>query len=172
MKPFQMKPHGLPPSSPTLTSMNGRNDDANGTSDHGQTGYQIGFLLRGAHQRAATAFNVALEPLGIEGRHFAVLNKLERHPLSQRQLVDLIGSDKASMVRLVDDLEAKRLVRRDTVPGDRRIRAVTLTEHGVKTLAQARATARSVSVGLLAHMNPDRRDQLTTLLAEFLRGED
>ncbi|MFF7986753.1 MarR family winged helix-turn-helix transcriptional regulator [Streptomyces sp. NPDC007901] len=106
-----------------------------------------------------------------EGRHFAVLNQLDRAPRSQRQLIDLIGSDKASMVRLVDDLEAKGLVRRDPAPGDRRVRAVTLTEHGAMLLSQARDTARDVAAGLLTHMKPDDQEELTRLLAEFLRGQ-
>jgi MarR family transcriptional regulator, lower aerobic nicotinate degradation pathway regulator len=153
--------------------MSGRTDDETGTGmpRNGPTSYEIGFLLRGAHQRAAAAFSTALAPLGIEGRHFAVLNQLDRQPHSQRQLVDLIGSDKASMVRLVDDLEAKGLVRRDPAPGDRRVRAVTLTEHGTTVLSQARETARDVAAGLLTHMKPDDREDLTRLLGEFLRPQ-
>ena len=153
--------------------MSGRTDDETGTGmpRNGPTSYGIGFLLRGAHQRAAAAFSTALAPLGIEGRHFAVLNQLDRQPHSQRQLVDLIGSDKASMVRLVDDLEAKGLVRRDPAPGDRRVRAVTLTEHGTTVLSQARETARDVAAGLLTHMKPDDREDLTRLLGEFLRPQ-
>jgi DNA-binding MarR family transcriptional regulator len=133
-----------------------------------EPGYEIGFLLRRAHARAAQAFSAALEPLAIEGRHFAVLNHLDRHPRSQRELVELIGSDKASMVRLIDDLEAKGLVRRDPAPRDRRTHAVTLTEDGTRALTEARRTAGRVATQLLAHMPPHDRAQLIGLLGEFV----
>jgi DNA-binding MarR family transcriptional regulator len=133
-----------------------------------EPGYQIGFLLRLAHGRAARAFSAALEPLAIEGRHFAVLHHLDRHPRSQRELVELIDSDKASMVRLIDDLEAKGLVRRDSTPGDRRVHAVTLTDAGTKALIEARHTAGVVATRLLAHLPPDDRARLISLLIEFV----
>jgi DNA-binding MarR family transcriptional regulator len=151
--------------------MGDRSNNRTGRPGNGPISYEIGFLLRAAHQRAGAAFSTALQPLGIEGRHFAVLNQLDGQSHSQRRLVDLTGSDKASMVRLVDDLEAKGIVARNPAPGDRRVRAVTLTDHGTKVLAQARGIAREVAAALLTHMNPDDRDDLTRLLGEFLRGQ-
>src|SRR5689334_20737814 len=71
---------------------------------------RIGPLLRLAQRRAARTFSEALRPLGVEGRHYGVLLNLAKHgPLSQRQLIDLTGSDKSAMVRTVDDLEARGL---------------------------------------------------------------
>jgi DNA-binding MarR family transcriptional regulator len=128
----------------------------------------VGFLLRWAHVRAARNFNVALAPLGIEGKHFGVLSFLAEHPRSQRQLVDLTGSDKASMVRTIDELEARGFVRREPDPRDRRAYAVTLTPLGVQTLSLARTIAAEVSDALVAHMQPAHRGQLRELLAEFL----
>ena len=70
--------------------------------------FALGLLMRRAHDRAAAALVQALRPLGLELRHFAVLIMLNAHgPLSQSALVQLTGSDKASMVRVVDDLEAR-----------------------------------------------------------------
>jgi DNA-binding MarR family transcriptional regulator len=137
-------------------------------SDDHELRYEIGPLLRLAHGRAARAFSAALEPLAIEGKHFAVLNHLDRHPRSQRELIELIDSDKASMVRLIDDLEAKGLVRRDLAPGDRRVRAVTLTDGGKAALVEARRTAGLVATRLLAHLPPDDRARLISLLREFV----
>ena len=133
--------------------------------------YSIGFLLRQAHRKAAMTFAEALEPLGIAGRHFGVLHALNRGgPLSQRELVDEVASDKASMVRIVDDLEADGLAVRRPAPRDRRVRSVEITDHGRETLAEAEQTARLVAARLLAHLEPAEREQLTTLLAEFIRG--
>jgi DNA-binding MarR family transcriptional regulator len=139
------------------------------TSNEGLQDYSIGFLLRQAHQRAAAAFAAELEPLGISGRHFAVLHTLNRRgPLSQRELVDSVASDKASMVRIVDDLEAEGMAVRRPAPGDRRVRSVEITDHGRKTVEEAERTARLVTARLLAHLTPKKREQLTALLAEFI----
>jgi DNA-binding MarR family transcriptional regulator len=141
------------------------------TSDEGFQDYAIGFLLREAHERAAAAFATALEPLGIAGRHFAVLHILDRRgPLSQRELVDSTGSHKASMVRIVDDLETERLAARRPIQGDRRVWSVEITDHGRETLNEAEHTARLVTAQLLSHLNQDKRELLTALLTEFVRG--
>ncbi|MCU1681709.1 MAG: MarR family transcriptional regulator [Amycolatopsis sp.] len=141
------------------------------TSEELSLDHNIGFLLRQAHQRAAAAFANALEPHEISGRHYPVLHTLgKRGPLSQRELVDSVNSDKASMVRIVDDLEAKGLAARRPAPGDRRVRSVELTEHGREVLAKAEQTAVDVAESLLTHLDQRKRAQLTALLLDFLHA--
>jgi DNA-binding MarR family transcriptional regulator len=140
-------------------------------TDEGTMDYAIGFLLRQAHQRASSAFAEALEPLGISGRHFGVLHNLGRSgPLSQRELVDRVASDKASMVRTVDDLERAGLAARRPTPGDRRVHSVEITDRGREVLATADQTARHVAIRLMDHLDPVKRSQLVELLTEFLQG--
>src|SRR5262245_64977623 len=80
-----------------------------------------GLLLRHAHWHAAAVMTEALRPLGIELRHFAVLIVLVDHgPTVQRDLAEATGTDKAGIMRVVDDLERKGLAVRKAVPGDRR----------------------------------------------------
>jgi DNA-binding MarR family transcriptional regulator len=135
--------------------------------------YAVGQLLRRAHTRAARAFGEALAPLGIEGRHFGVLAVLADHgPQTQRDLVECVGSDRVSMMRIVDDLEARELAVRRAVPGDRRLRAVELTEHGREVFHTAEKTARETSEALLSHLEPAERTALTGLLLRFLRATD
>jgi MarR family transcriptional regulator, lower aerobic nicotinate degradation pathway regulator len=135
--------------------------------------YAVGQLLRRAHARAARAFGEALTPLGIEGRHFGVLAVLAaRGSQTQRDLVVRVGSDRVSMMRIVDDLEARKLAVRRAVPGDRRLRAVELTEHGREVFHTAEKTARETSEALLAHLEPAERTALTGLLSRFLQATD
>jgi DNA-binding MarR family transcriptional regulator len=135
--------------------------------------YAVGQLLRRAHARAARAFGEALTPLGIEGRHFGVLAVLaDRGSQTQRDLVERVGSDRVSMMRIVDDLEARKLAVRRAVPGDRRLRAVELTEHGREVFHTAEKTARKTSEALLAHLEPAERTALTGLLSRFLQATD
>jgi DNA-binding MarR family transcriptional regulator len=133
--------------------------------------YSLGPLLRLAAQRAASTFT-ALSPLDIDGRHFGVLlNLARRGPLSQRQLTAHTGSDKSTMVRTVDDLEAKGLAIRRPAAGDRRAYAVELTDAGRDLFVRAEQVAHTVNDLLLAHLEPGERDQLRHLLRRFLAAE-
>ncbi|HEY4021132.1 MAG TPA: MarR family transcriptional regulator [Pseudonocardiaceae bacterium] len=133
--------------------------------------YEIGVLLRKAHSKAAEAFNEALRPLDIQGKHFGVLLLLHRSgPLSQRQLIDRLGSDKSAMVRFIDDLEARDLCVRRPAEHDRRAHAVALTPHGEEVFVRAERGAHAVSRELLAGFEPAEREQLVELLARFVRN--
>ncbi|MEV5878369.1 MarR family transcriptional regulator [Streptomyces sp. NPDC052101] len=130
---------------------------------------RIGPLLRLAQRRAARTFTEALRPLGIEGRHYGVLLNLATHgPLSQRQLIDLTGSDKSAMVRTVDDLEARGLAERRPSPADRRAYAVELTDEGKALFADASRISDEVGARLFECMEEDDQELLCVLLGRFI----
>jgi DNA-binding MarR family transcriptional regulator len=134
--------------------------------------FRIGLLLRQAHRRAATAFTRALEPLGIDGRDFGVLLLLDTLGVAtQKQLIDRLGSDKASMVRTIDRLEAQGFLTRDQSPTNRRAQDVRLTDAGRRTYASAQEEAQRVVADLFVEFSRDERQQLMTLLDRFVRAE-
>jgi DNA-binding MarR family transcriptional regulator len=131
--------------------------------------YEIGPLLRRAHRKAANAFTAALQSLDLQSKHFGVLLTLHRAgPLSQRQLIERLDSDKSSMVRLIDELEARDLCSRTKAEGDRRAYAVQLTDAGRKVFAEAERTATTVSEALLSGFAPKECQQLQDLLTRFI----
>ncbi|MHA5050616.1 MarR family winged helix-turn-helix transcriptional regulator [Streptomyces sp. SD15] len=130
--------------------------------------FALGLLLRRAHWRAATVTAEALRPLGIECRHFAVLIVLvDRGPTVQRDLAAATGSDKAGIMRVVDDLERKGLAVRKTVPEDRRVRAVEITPQGIELFDRAHASADLPAERLASELGPGEPEQLTDLLTRF-----
>jgi DNA-binding MarR family transcriptional regulator len=130
--------------------------------------FALGLLLRRAHWRAAAVMAEALHPLGIELRHFAVLIVLvDRGATVQRDLVAATGSDKAGIMRVVDDLERRGLAVRKTVPGDRRVRAVEITPQGIELFDAAHVAAEPLAERLVAQMEPGEPEQLTDLLTRF-----
>jgi MarR family transcriptional regulator, lower aerobic nicotinate degradation pathway regulator len=130
--------------------------------------FALGLLLRRAHWRAAAVMTEALRPLGIELRHFAVLIVLVNHgPTEQRDLVDATGSDKAGIMRVVDDLERMGLVVRKTVPGDRRARAVEITPQGVELFDAAHVAAEPLAERLVTQLGPGESERLRDLLTRF-----
>jgi DNA-binding MarR family transcriptional regulator len=130
--------------------------------------FALGLLMRRAHDRAASALVEALRPLGLELRHFAVLIALNASgAMNQSALVAAVGSDKASMVRVVDDLEARGLVTRRPIPGDRRVHLVEMTPQGLEAFDAAHVSARPIADRLVAHLRPGEAGQLLDLLTRF-----
>ncbi|MBA2951811.1 MarR family winged helix-turn-helix transcriptional regulator [Streptomyces himalayensis] len=130
--------------------------------------FALGLLLRRAHWHAAAVMTEALRPLGIELRHFAVLIVLvNRGPTVQRDLAAATGTDKAGIMRVVDDLERKGLAVRRTVPGDRRVRAVEITPQGIELFDAAHVAAEPLAERLVAELGPGEPEQLTDLLTRL-----
>jgi DNA-binding MarR family transcriptional regulator len=135
--------------------------------------FALGLLLRQAHWRAAAVMGEALRPLGIELRHFAVLIVLvNRGPTVQRDLATATGSDKAGIMRVVDDLERKGLAVRKSVPGDRRVRAVEITPEGLELFDAAHAAAEPLAERLIAELEPGEPEKLQDLLTRFAYRAD
>ncbi|CAM03814.1 DNA-binding MarR family transcriptional regulator [Saccharopolyspora erythraea NRRL 2338] len=130
--------------------------------------FALGLLLRQAHWRAASVMAEALRPLGIELRHFAVLIELvNRGPTVQRDLAAATGSDKAGIMRVVDDLERKGLAVRKAVAGDRRARAVEITPDGLELFDAAHVAAEPLAERLVAGLGSGEAEQLKALLTRF-----
>jgi DNA-binding MarR family transcriptional regulator len=131
--------------------------------------FALGLLLRRAHWHAATVMTEALRPLGLELRHFAVLVVLaDRGPTVQRDLAAATGSDKAGIMRVVDDLEIRGLAVRRTVPGDRRVRAVEITPQGLELFDAAHVAAAPLAERLVAELGPGEPEQLRDLLTRLV----
>lgn len=135
--------------------------------------FALGLLLRRAHWRAQTVMTEALRPLGIELRHFSVLIVLvNRGPTVQRDLAAATGTDKAGIMRVVDDLERKGLAVRRAVPGDRRVRAVEITPQGLELFDAAHVAARTPAESLVAQLAPGEAGQLMDLLTRFAHPQE
>lgn len=135
--------------------------------------FALGLLLRRAHWRAAAVMGEALRPLGIELRHFAVLIELvNQGPMVQRDLAAATGSDKAGIMRIVDDLERKGLAVRKAVPGDRRVRAVEITPEGLELFDAAHVAAEPLAERLVAELGRGEHERLTDLLTRFAHPAD
>ena len=133
----------------------------------------VGLLLRRAHRRSAREFGRRLQPLGIDPRHAGVLLQLDRGgPVTQRDLILRLGSDKSTMVRTIDELEARGLAVRRPHPTDRRAHAIEATESGRAVLAEIHSRAETAGQSLLAGFEPDERSQLLRLLRRFVDAEE
>ena len=110
----------------------------------------VSFLLTRASVVAAQRDNEALAPLGLKVRSFSVLGlALDDQPPTQREIAEFLRLDPSQVVALVDDLEQRGLLARETDPRDRRAKVVAATpavditagvdEHEAETLRRALA---------------------------------
>jgi DNA-binding MarR family transcriptional regulator len=132
---------------------------------------RLGYLLKHAQQRLAELAEPRYGPLGITGRQLALLALFGDGPaLSQQDGAARLGIDRTTMVALVDELEAKDLVRREVAPGDRRKRLVRLTDEGTRVRRAGEEATREAEALLLAPLG-DGADQLRAALHLVVRGE-
>jgi DNA-binding MarR family transcriptional regulator len=126
-------------------------------------------LLGRAAAAAGRKANGALAELGLDVRHYALLATLEAaDPPSQRTVADALGIDRATVVALVDDLEARGLVRRERSTRDRRANVLALTPAGRRTLARAHALMETCEDEFVSALPEPERERLADLLQRLL----
>jgi DNA-binding MarR family transcriptional regulator len=130
---------------------------------------RLGFMLMRASVTAGRLATTKLAPLGIDPRHHAVLALLTAlGPLSQQTLADLLHVDRSTMVAVIDELEARRLVRRERSPIDRRAYAINITTTGTTIQAKAATLLHACEREYLQPLTTDEQHQLYDLLARII----
>jgi len=129
----------------------------------------IGMLLNRAHRLARAHANDAARPTGIELQHAGVLSAIRAGGISsQRELGAALGVDKSTLVRIVDDLEHRNLLRRQRSPKDRRAYEIVITEEGERRLAEANELFAEAMTGLLKLFDDEEQRRLHELLNRFV----
>ena len=132
---------------------------------------QLGLLLRQSHRRAAGAANIALAPLGLTTKHFGVLLLIHRDGVStQRDLIRETGSDKAGMVRTVEDLERLGYLTRTRSRTDKRVGELTLTPAGERAFVTARQAAGKTAQEVFGMFSAAELTTLEELLSRFVNA--
>jgi DNA-binding MarR family transcriptional regulator len=129
----------------------------------------LNWLLAQAHYSLAAELAEAFDPLGISPRGHAVLAAAMTGAHTQKQLAELVGLDKTTMVVTLDELEEAGLARRVPWPSDRRARVVEVTKAGARKVAAADKVAMQVQADVLASLRGMRGEQLLEGLCELVR---
>ena len=133
---------------------------------------RLGYLLKHAQLRLAELAEPLYAPLGITGRQLALLVLFGDGPAqSQQDGAARLGVDRTTMVALVDELEAKGLVRREVAPGDRRKRLVTLTSEGERVREAGEEVTRKAEALLLEPLSAEDGERLRAALGSIVRAE-
>ncbi|MGW3962337.1 MarR family winged helix-turn-helix transcriptional regulator [Amycolatopsis sp. NPDC005003] len=133
---------------------------------------RLGYLLKHAQLRLAELAEPLYAPLGVTGRQLALLTLFGDGPArSQQDGAARLGVDRTTMVALVDELEAKGLVRREVAPGDRRKRLVLLTPEGERVREEGAEVTRQAEALLLAPLSAEDAERLRAALHRVVRVE-
>jgi MarR family transcriptional regulator for hemolysin len=126
-----------------------------------------------ALQGGARAWRLALERhLKANGLTMAGWNALTAvaacpEPPSQRELARRLGVDGATLVTTLDRLVASGLVRRDSEPGDRRVRRIALTPEGQAAADRVHAAAAALRRATVARLDAAAMAAAAAVLEEL-----
>lgn len=128
---------------------------------------EIQFLTARLAARGNNYANQLLAEIDLNVRQFSVL-ALAASDLkpTQREMSSFVALDPSQIVALVDTLEDRKLVKRETDRRDRRSKNIVATAQGEKLYRQAREITLKAEDRVLANLSSSERDQLRALLTK------
>ena len=134
----------------------------------------VGYNLKRAYMILQADFRRALGEGGLSPRMFSALALAVDYPgISQADVARRLGIERSGLVAIFDALEARGLVARVPVPGDRRVQAICPTEAGEQALAQAVDVIQAEERRRLADLSEEEQATLLHLLQRVrATGED
>ena len=131
---------------------------------------RIPFLLYRAAEHSHSLANDMLARAELTARQVGILTLvIEREPMTQKALGDLLRIDRTTMVALIDDLEGKGFVVRQRHPRDRRAFLVWPTESGRAAKVEAIGILDEQQQYFLAPLTAAEQQQLGALLKRLQR---
>ncbi|MDD2859202.1 MAG: MarR family winged helix-turn-helix transcriptional regulator [Candidatus Nanopelagicales bacterium] len=125
--------------------------------------------LHRAAQRLRSGLDAVCRDQGLgDARDWVVLTALIQGPgRTQAELCTSLGLDKTTLTALLDRLEAKSLMRRLTIAGDRRARVPAITAAGVVVQRNVVAGRDAHEAQLLAAFSAQEREVLRALIGRL-----
>jgi MarR family transcriptional regulator, lower aerobic nicotinate degradation pathway regulator len=136
-------------------------------SSHYVLDEQVGFLLRLAMQRHTSIFMSQMTAKLTQTQFAALAKLLEVGPCSQNHLGRLIYLDAATIKGVVDRLKLRKFITTQSDPGDRRRRAITLTEQGRAATRQAIEIAGNITATTMVPLSAEEQRTIVRLLKKL-----
>jgi DNA-binding MarR family transcriptional regulator len=127
---------------------------------------ELGFHLRRAQVAAFKHFaQTVTQAEGITPGLYGMLQVIANNSgLTQSRLAEVMEVDRSSIVKVVNALEDKGLIRRDAAPNDRRSYHLRMTDGGKAALARIEAAVARQDREFSAGLSEDARRLLISLL--------
>ena len=132
----------------------------------------VGYRLRRASALFGSDFARSMEQTGMRQVPFAVLAVVAANPgINQGAVGKLLGIQRANMVALISDLEARGLLSRKTAVRDRRAFLLSLTAPGRAVLEDCHRQILQHEERLLSGLSQQERAALMRLLGKIAERE-
>jgi DNA-binding MarR family transcriptional regulator len=133
--------------------------------------HNTAFLVTRAQQQGHREFAAALQPLGIEPRHFGTMRALKIvGPATQGEVASLLDVSPATVVQIADHLEKRGLVMRQRDASDRRVQRLHLAPRALVVVDDATAISSRMFEDRLGAPHSQARKDLVRLLSLLLSG--
>ena len=125
----------------------------------------INFLLTQAQQKVFKYLKSELEPFNVTPVQYGVLQCLwDEDSQNPKQIGNVLGLDSSTITGILDRLENKALIMRNTYIGDRRTIKVELTEKGSKLREPIGKIVEEVNIEVLKQFSSEEKNQLKKFL--------
>lgn len=128
----------------------------------------INFLLTQAQQKVFKYLKSELDPFNVTPVQYGVLQCLwDEGSQTPKQIGNVLGLDGSTITGILDRLENKALIVRNTYIGDRRTIKVELTEEGSKLREPIGKIVEDVNIEVLKQFSSEEIDQLKKNLKQI-----
>lgn len=125
----------------------------------------VSFQVRRAQAALTQGFQAKLRAYDLSLMQYAVLSVMQENPgLSQTDLGNALGIDRSTMVAIIDRLQGRNLVYRESSPQDRRSYALILTAEGKALLRTIAPIVDAYEAEITSDLNEAERGQLLSLV--------
>jgi len=132
---------------------------------------QPGHLIRRLQQFAVALFMEETQGLDLTPVQFAALAAAHRNPgMDQRTLAATIGFDTSTTGGVIDRLESRGLIQRNTSPDDRRVRLINLTAEGAHMLSAVTPGMLTAQQRILDPLPEAQRRSFMDMLEHLVRA--
>lgn len=128
--------------------------------------FDIAFLLAQLGHHSAERYTARIAELELTPPQAGILRAIAGEPgRSQQALSEQLGLLPSRVVAFIDDLERRGLLQRRRNPGDRRLYALYLTEHGDALMSELATLSDAHESEITEGLSEQQRTQLGELLA-------
>ena len=136
---------------------------------------QVFLFLNIVHNSMKQRINETYRNKGFQlsPEQFLVMDTLwDEGVLTQQQIADITMRDTNSIVKLIDGLESRKLVKRVSNPNDRRQNLIKVTPHSLRIKDEVEAVAFEAVTGILGEIPQDELKVFVKVLARMESNMD
>jgi len=120
----------------------------------------LGFRLGMTYRKASQILTQRFKPYDMTPEQYTLLVRLvEEDGINQKELAQRTARDQPTLTRILDVLERKGLVRKETDPSDRRAFLLYITDEGRKKAEELIPIEKAYDKELFAGMTPEQITQ-------------